>query len=299
MVRTLHILAFLVLFLFTCFAAFPKASLAQVQYSESNSGDHFVYRPVGSKELTGILVIAHGTRNSDETAKETSKRFLLRWADFADENNLLLIAPVFDDERFGNTGGGYGGYRGLFGREVGADQFVIDIVTQQQTVHGLTTRQFLLYGHSAGAQFAGRFSVKHPELILFTVLSAPDRYSYPTLDAKWPYGAGVLERVVKWPDGTTEEVEVSGDLRRFAEAAGRIFVLVGAKDTGTQPKRPGHKGTNRVEFMISWLGEMNDNVARQGLQGLARGYIVPGVGHNSKALTPYAQRVLKEYLSFQ
>jgi len=297
MVRTRHFLALLLFLVLTSLAAFPKVGAAQIQYSESNSGDHFVYRPVGSKEITGILVIAHGTRNSDETAKDTSKRFLLRWADFADENNLLLIAPVFDDERFGNTGGGYGGYRGLFGREVGADQFVVDIVRHQQTVHGLTPGQFLLYGHSAGAQFAGRFTVKHPELILLTVLSAPGRYSYPTIDAKWPYGADTLQRVVKWPDGTTEEVSVRGDLRRFAAAAGRIFVLVGAKDTSTQPKRPGHKGTNRVELMISWLGEMNDNVTRQGLRGLARGYIAPGVGHNSKALTPYAQRVFKEHLS--
>ncbi|MGK7654945.1 hypothetical protein ACSQ76_21910 [Roseovarius sp. B08] len=290
-------LAFLLVFLFTNLTAFPQAVSAQVQYSEGNSGDHFVYQPGGSQEITGILVIAHGTRHSDEIARDTSKRFLLRWTGFADENGLLLIAPVFDDERFGNTGGGYGGYRGLFGRDLAADEFVIDIVRHQQSVHGLTPSQFLLYGHSAGAQFAGRFTVRHPELISFAVLSAPGRYSYPTLSAKWPYGAGVLQRVVKWPDGTIEEVRVRGDLGKFAAAAGRMFVLVGAKDTSTQPSRPGHTGTNRVELMISWLGEMNENAARQGYQDLVRGYIVPDIGHDSEALTPYAQRVFKEHLS--
>lgn len=297
MVRIPHIQTLLFLFLFVILIVVPETGSTQIRYSERNSGDHFIYQPSGTKNITGILVIAHGTRNSDEFARETSKRYLLRWTDFADENNLLLIAPVFDDERFGNIGGGYGGYRGLFGREIGADQFVIDIVRKQQTIHGLTAGPFLLYGHSAGAQFAGRFTVTHPELISFTVLSAPGRYSYPTLDAKWPYGAGLLQRVIKWPDGTSHEVRVRGDLSRFAAAAGRMFVLVGAKDTRTQPERPGHKGTNRVELMISWLSEMNDNAARQGYQGLVRGYIAPDIGHNSKALTPYAQRIFSEHLS--
>ena len=299
MVRMKHTLAFVLAFLVVGVAALPKAASGQIQYAQSISGDHFVYHPTGSTEVTGVLVIAHGTRNNDEIAKETAERFLRRWTIFADENKLLLIAPVFDDQRFGNRGGGYGGYRGLFGREVAADQFVIDIVRHHQTVHGLKTGEFLLYGHSAGAQFAGRFSVKHPELISFAVLSAPGRYAYPTLDAKWPYGAGGLRRSIKWPDGTTKTVSVQGDLGHFAAAAGRLFVLVGAKDTSAQPERPGHKGKNRVEFMISWLGDMNKNAALHGYQGLVRGYVAPDIGHDSKALTPYAQQVFKEYLSLR
>jgi len=292
-----HTLIFLSFFLCTGLAAFPQAASGQIQYVESTSGDHFVYHPTEAIKITGVLVIAHGTRNNAEIARETAERFLLRWKDFANENNLLLIAPVFDDQRFGNTGGGYGGYRGLFGREVGADQFVIDIVRYHQKAYGLNPGKFLLYGHSAGAQFAGRFSVKHPELISFAVLSGAGRYAYPTLDAKWPYGAGLLRRSIKWPDGSTENVSVRGNLDHFAAVAGRLFVLVGAKDTSVQPKRPGHRGKNRVEFMISWLGDMNENAAQHDYQGLVRGYVVPDIGHDSKALTPYAQQVFKEFLS--
>ncbi len=299
MVQMRYTFAFVLAFLVIGFAALPRTASGQIQYAEGISGDHYVYHPVGSTRISAVLVIAHGTRNNDEIARETAERFLLRWTNFADENNLLLIAPVFDDQRFGNRGGGYGSYRGLFGREVGADQFVIDIVRHHQTAHGLNPGEFLLYGHSAGAQFAGRFSVKHPELISFAVLSGPGRYAYPTLDAKWPYGAGVLRRSIKWPDGTTKNVSVQGDLDHFAAAAGRLFVLVGAKDTSAQPERPGHRGKNRVEFMISWLGDMNENAARHGHQGLVRGYVAPGIGHDSKALTPYAQQVFKEYLSLR
>lgn len=133
-----------------CFSLAPRGGEAGITLVENRDGDHFVYHPSGGVDIENLLVIAHGSRNLDERAAETARRFLHRWTGFADAHGLALIVPVFDDDRFGNWKGGCGGYRGLFGREIGADKFVLGLVRTQRRVLGLPQKPFLLYGHSAG-----------------------------------------------------------------------------------------------------------------------------------------------------
>jgi pimeloyl-ACP methyl ester carboxylesterase len=205
---------------------------------------------------------------------------------------LLLIAPVFDTPRFGNLGGGFGGYRNLFGKHIPADEFVNKLVNRYspQTRSGST--QFYLYGHSAGGQFVNRFVVTHPDKIIRAVISAAGRYSYPTTSSKWPYGAGHLSKKLKWKDGSKTNVSVSKSLRDYALAARKVSIVIGSKDTKVQPKRPAHKGATRIELAKSWAREMNQNAERYGVSGNVKVSLVQGVGHSSSALTPYCANVL-------
>lgn len=272
------------LFLFT----FTIGSKAETRFVSAPQGDHFYYHPNGP--VRDILVIAHGTRGKDETAQQAAQIFLNRWTDFAEKHSVALIVPVFDDARFGNTSGGYGGYRGLFGKHIPADDFVIGLVAAYQTDLALPEDPFLLYGHSAGGQFVIRFLARHPDRVRHAVASAPGRYSYPSRSAPWPYGAGTLVRSISWPDGTTQAIRVEGVLRDYANAAGKVHVIVGSRDTKPQPQRPLHVGKNRVEFAKSWGAAMNENARRFGAAGRARVTVIPGIGHSSRALTPHAQR---------
>jgi len=269
---------------------FTVGSTAETRFVPTPEGDHFYYQPAEAAQ--DILVIAHGTRGKNETAQQTAQTFLNRWTHFAETHAVALIVPVFDDARFGNTGGGYGGYRGLFGKHVPADDFVIDLVTAYQADHALPQDPFLLYGHSAGGQFVIRFLVRHPNRVRRAVTSAPGRYSYPSRSAPWPYGAGPLTRSITWPDGTTQAIRVEGVLRDYANAAGKVHVIVGSQDTKPQPQRPLHLGKNRVEFARSWVTAMNESARRFGAAGRARVTVIPGIGHNSRALTPHAQRYI-------
>jgi len=273
----------------------PVSTTAQTSFIQSIEGDHYFYRPSG--QVRDVLVVAHGTLIRDTTARQTAHRYLVRWSGFAEENGLALVVPVFDDARFGNQGDGYGGYRGLFGKLVPADNFVTALVHSHQVTLGMPQQPFYLYGHSAGGQFSIRFLVQHPELVAGAVVTAPGRFSYPTISADWPYGARRLTREILWNDGTRTPINRVGALRRYAQAAASIHVIVGSEDLATQPTRPAHIGENRVELAQSWVKAMNLNALRYGLYGGAGVQILAGSGHNSIELTFAAQEHLQTLLS--
>jgi pimeloyl-ACP methyl ester carboxylesterase len=287
--------AFFLVLVLTLICRAPFAQ-AEIRFVPARQGDHFSYTsPVGVRD---ILVIAHGTRLKSETARDTAERFLNRWASFADQNQLLLIVPVFDDTRFANRSRyGYGGYRGLFGKYVPADRFILNLVASYQSNHQLPAGPFLLYGHSAGGQFANRFTVRHPDKVARTILSVPGRYSFPTSKVTWPYGAGRLTRTIEWDERTRQRVSVQGRVYNYAQAAGLIHIVVGDQDLSQQPKRPAHAASTRINYARQWQRDMNAAAKRHGQSGRVTLQIIPGIGHDSHALTPWVQHALESYLS--
>ena len=264
---------------------------AETRFISAVEGDHFVYLP--PRPAQRILLVAHGTPRKDEPAKINARRYLKRWLKLADRHSLIVISPVFDEARFGSRSQGYGGYRGLFGKHIGADEFVNQLIGKYARQIKDGDGKFLLYGHSAGGQFAVRYTVRHPERVKKTVASASGRYSYPTTQVAWPYGAGSFRRTVSWDKGTVKNSEtVEPRLENYAKAVSKIAIVIGAKDTKPQPERPGHIGGTRVEFARSWASQMNRLAASRGQPGRIKVTVVPGIGHDSRKLTPHAAKML-------
>ncbi|WP_157209914.1 hypothetical protein [Marinimicrobium agarilyticum] len=263
---------------------------ADVIHEMDREGDHFVYVP--DETPKHILVISHGMLSKGEAASDVANRYISRWVKYAEKYELLLIAPVFDTPRFGNLGGGYGGYRNLFGKYIAADEFVNKLVNRYSVRTTSGSKRFYLYGHSAGGQFVNRYVVTHPDNIIHAVVSAAGRYSYPTKSSKWPYGAGNLFKAITWKDGSRSRVAITRSLRNYALAAGKVSIVIGSEDTKRQPKRPAHSGNTRIEIANSWAREMNRNSKRYGLEGAVNVNVIKGIGHSSSALTPYCANVL-------
>ena len=277
-----------VLFLISIF--FTACVNATVTFESSWGGDYYQYIPTNKPK--NIMVIAHGMLSNTENASDVAKQYITRWIPYADEYGLLLIAPVFDTARFGNLGGGYGGYRNLFGKNISADQFVNNIVDRSSNYTSSRSNSFYLYGHSAGGQFVNRYIVTHPDRIIRAVISAAGRYSYPTKSSKWPYGAGDLSKTIAWKDGTQQSVYVSKLLKNYAVASKKVSIVIGSTDIKPQPKRPAHVGNNRIEFAHSWARAMNENAKKFGIKGNVNVDIIPNVGHSSSKLTPYSAQAL-------
>jgi len=259
-------------------------------------GEYMEYVPKGA--LTGVLVIAHGSieeeKSGEQEIRKLAETFLQRWVRFADDHGLVAVAPLFD-HNFGSwvsePGIVLGGYRGLAGKEIGADEFMERIVDQYRGRAGDVER-FYLYGHSAGGQFAGRYAVRHPDRLKALVLSAPGRYAFPDPQAPWPYGqkevtvrasAQEASRVIRPdPDGWRKA------------AALPITVVVGTADIEPQPPRIAHVGTTRVDCARQWVEAMT-RIAPEGKSRI-RLVTVPRIGHSSAGLTPACQRALAESL---
>ena len=263
---------------------------AEVIFEKSLEGNFYVYIP--DEMPKNILVLAHGMLPKRQKASKVAMKYISRWVRYADEHNLLLIAPVFDTPRFGNLSGGSGGYRNLFGKYIPADIFVNQIVNRYAKNTSSGSDRFYLYGHSAGGQFVNRYVVTHPEKIIRAVISAAGRYSYPTTAVEWPYGAGSLSKTLKWKDGTKEEVNITKNLQNYALAASKISIVVGSKDIEVQPKRPAHIGNTRIEIANSWANKMNENAKRFELNGNVNVHVIPDIDHSSSKLTPFCVKYL-------
>lgn len=263
---------------------------AEVIKQRSHDGDHFVYVP--DKTPKNILVIAHGMLSKKDKASDVAKKYISRWVKYADKHGVLLIAPVFDTPRFGNLGGGFGGYRNLFGKYISADDFVNNLVSRYSSQTSTGSKRFYLYGHSAGGQFVNRYVVTHPNKIINAVISAAGRYSYPTTSSKWPYGAGSVSKNLQWEDGSKNRVSITKSLRNYALAASKVSIVIGSKDIKSQPKRPAHSGNTRIEIANSWARSMNQNAKSYGLNGVVKVNVIQGIGHSSSELTPYCANAL-------
>ncbi|MDP5137861.1 alpha/beta fold hydrolase [Rheinheimera baltica] len=272
-----------------CLLTLP--ALAEVQLHTTEVGDYQLYLPKAAAK--NILVLAHGMLGKNQQAAAQAKIYTERWIPYAEKYGLIIIAPAFDNERFGNLSQGYGGYRNLFGKYIGADDFVHQLVEQYRSKTQTGASQFYLYGHSAGGQFVARYVVTHPERVIKAVISAAGRYSYPDDRVPWPYGAGRLNKKISWDSGAVVRHErVSPQLLNYAKAADKTQIVIGALDTKAQDRRAAHIGSNRIEFAHSWAEAVNDLATHYDMKANIKVHLVAGIGHDSAKLTPKAASLL-------
>ena len=244
-----------------------------------------------------VLVLVHGTPAADETAEASSRRAIEGWLDFAESQGSILIAPVFSQEDFSSRYGdrAEGGYRGLFGREIDADDWVLRLVDAFQQSYGSGDRPFLLYGHSAGGQFVARFLVSHPDRVKRAVIASAATYPQPAAEVAWPFGMGELHTGITWDDGSIRQVDVVPDKKTWVAATQvPLTVIVGLNDTSELPAYPGQKGKNRFTIGRNWVRDMAAFAEENGHKSRFRVEIVPGKGHSMAGLLPFAQKALEE-----
>ena len=183
----------------------PTPRQGQIEVVDDGVGSHVRYLPMSSGGSPPIVVLVQGTPAEDE-AVDTARYYVEHWQPWAEAHGVLLIAPAFDKANFGSKHPDLvgGGYRGLFGREIGADEWVIQLVDAYQAQVGSDEDRFFLYGHSAGGWFVSRFLMTHPEQIRGAVITASVTYPHPNPDVPWPYGLGPVEATLHWSDPPAE-----------------------------------------------------------------------------------------------
>jgi len=268
-----------------------------VAVGEDAFGTFYAYVPTTVPEKPEILVLVHGTPQEGETAESSAEFLVTTWIDFAEEQGFILIAPTFNQEDFSSRLGDHAlsGYRGLFGREIGADEWVLRLVAAYQEAIGSTDERFYLYGHSAGGQFTGRFLVTHPKAVRAAVISSAATYPQPTAEVAWPFGMGELHADIEWDPDNVKHVDIVPDKETWLAATQvSLTVIVGLNDTGKLPAHliPGQRGDNRYVIARNWVQDMATFAEANGLESRFRLEIIPGIGHSMTGLMPYSQEAL-------
>jgi pimeloyl-ACP methyl ester carboxylesterase len=275
----------------------PNVTTGQVHGIGLNS--YQLYVPDTHSSGSRVLVVVHGETRPDQDVAALAETFINRWTGFAEQTGAVIVAPAFSQLDFGSDGDGRGGYRGLYGRVMGADEFLHNVLTHVGHVTSVPTagRRFFLYGHSAGGQFANRYLVRHPDRVIAAVLSAPGRYAFPDEGAPWHFGMDALRGNVRWDlAGETHPIDHRPDPDGWVDAATLpISVIVGDRDDEKLRCLPaqcdpawGDEAT-RIDIGRRWVEQMNRLAAEHGRQGRVTFQLVPGIGHDSAGLTQACQ----------
>jgi len=269
----------------------------QLTRAEDEFGTFFTYVPATLPDNPEILVVIHGTPLKDQTEEWNAEYYATNWMDFAEAQGFVLLVPAFTQEDFSSRLGdlALSGYRGLFGREIGADEWVLRLVRGHQQQLGSTNEQFYLYGHSAGGQFMARFLVTHPESVKQAVITAAATYPQPTSEVAWPFGMGELHTDIVWDDGTVRQVDVMPDEEKWLAATQvPLAVIVGLDDDAALPAEllPGQKGSNRLFIAKNWILDMAAFAEANGLTSHFTLDIIAGKGHTMSGLLAFSQEAL-------
>lgn len=246
------------------------------------------YRPAGAGPDSDVLFVMHGV-NRD------ASRYLDEWIEVARRHRAVLLCPEFSEAdwpedvnyNLGNV------FKTLdeSGRAAGPQPEarwsfslldpIFDSVVSRLS---LKARGYLLYGHSAGAQFVHRLLFFKPEAKVKRAVSA---------NAGWYM---LPDRVVPFPYGL-KGTSVGEDAVRKALGM-PLTILLGEEDVD-----PNHKwlrktpeamrqGANRLERGRYYFAEAEKAARALGAALRWRLVTAPGVAHHDRQMVPYAEKAL-------
>jgi dienelactone hydrolase len=230
----------------------------------------FTYKPPTYRDGP-LLVVFHGVQRN----AEDYRNFAIT---MAERFGAIVVAPLFDSERFPSQRYQRGGIMNKEGAAVPSDQWtyaiVPGIVAHVRALEQQPELPYYLIGHSAGGQFLVRLAGFLPGQARRIVAANPGSDLFPTRDQPFGYGFGGL------PD------ELSNDevLRRYLAAP--LTLYLGTDDIYPRPSfddsPPAMKqGPHRLARGRACF-EFAQNLAR------ARGWTfnwrkveTPGIGHDA------------------
>jgi len=153
---------------------------------------------------------------------------------------------------------------------------------------GLGSRQtsYLLYGHSAGAQFVQRFLLFRPDARIAKAVAAnAGRYAVAAFDVAWPYGM---------KDSGCPAIHAKRALSR------PLVVLAGSDDTDTDDDdltttaAAMKQGKNRLERARYFMDSAKAEAAKQRVELAWEFQVVPDAGHDNTQMAKAAAPLLLE-----
>ncbi|MCE7057985.1 hypothetical protein LZF95_25090 [Algoriphagus sp. AGSA1] len=170
---------------------------AFVIYAYNNSKKKSIrvwtFKPEKWADNDKIVFVMHGGgRNAED--------YLDVWQDLAKENNLLIIAPEFENSLAKYTTNDYqdGNLFTFFGSKNSKDNWAFKVIENIfdhiKTTNSITNKRYDIFGHSAGGQFVHRMVLLYPEARIETAIAAnAGLYTFLDKSLSYPYGIKNIE----------------------------------------------------------------------------------------------------------
>lgn len=261
---------------------FEATALFACQYDQRFSYCLYVpeeYDEAGDKSYP-LVVLVHG---SNRTAQEYRDRF----ADFAESNSCIILAPLFPCGI--EEPGELHNYKYMKFHDIRFDLLLLSMIDEVSAKYRLDSDRFLLHGFSGGGHYAHRFFYLHPGRLKAVSIGAPGAVTLLDATRNWWPGVADLE----------EQFGISLDLDAMRRV--RVQMVIGQQDTDTweinDPGKPGWVrgeqtvGTTRLER----LDALRESFERHGIE--VRHDLVPGVSHEGYKLIPAAKSFFAKVLN--
>ena len=218
-----------------------------------------------------MLVICHGVQRN----AEDYRNFVIT---MAERFGAIVVAPLFDDERFPSGRYQRGGLLDAEGRIQPPDKWtyaiIPKIVAQVRAWENRPELPYYLVGHSAGGQFLVRLAAFLPGEAVRIVAANPGSHLFPTRDWAFGYGFGGLP-----PELNNDEV-----IRRYLAAP--LTIYLGTDDIYPRPSfdasEPAMKqGAHRLERGRACFAAAQKLARERGWTFNWQKVETPGIGHDA------------------
>lgn len=210
-----------------------------------------------------LAVIVHGTGR-------TASQYRDRFADFADRNDCIVLAPLFPAGI--GVAGDLANYKRILFHGIRYDQVLLSMVDEVAAKYRLRSERFMLYGFSGGGQFSQRFFLLHPERLHAVSIGAPGVVTLLNTDYDWWVGVRDIEQ------------RFGRSLNLAAMRAVTVQTIIGTADTATWEITISRdsalwmdgaqlQGDNRIERITA----LADSFAAHGIR--VQRDTVPGIAH--------------------
>lgn len=242
----------------------------------------FYYRPAGDVTEMPVLFVMHGMLRNPDVYRDN-------WVALADEHKVLVVVPEFSKEDFpGSWAYNYGNIVTSKGVEIDEKYWSYSLIDPIfETVVKLTgskAKQYDLFGHSAGSQFAHRFFLFNKDTKANRVV-ASNAGSYMMLDRDidFPWGLG--------------NTPVNKEYLKAAFSK-QLVVQLGENDNDPnhhqlpKGKVAMQQGAHRLERGQYFFKTAQEFAKKEGLPFNWSIRTVPGAGHENKKMAVDAAKFL-------
>lgn len=240
----------------------------------------WTHRPESWAPEGPVLFVMHGMgRNADD--------YLDAWAETADAQGILVIAPEFENRfsRYVTADYQEGNVRNVFGamnpESEWAFTVIENIVDELNMRNDWAISEYDMFGHSAGSQFIQRMVMMKPEArIRHAIAANAGTYTFPNEDVPYPYGL----QNMPFSAAQTYATELTILLGENDNTADQGFL--------EQTDRAMAQGNFRLDRGQNLFAAAEADAEARNVPFAWQVQIVPGVGHNYRAMSDAAAELL-------
>ncbi len=239
-----------------------KGEIQCLRLSSDPEQVYFLYLPLNYNEDSAVFVSVHGiSRNAKHHVQRNIRR--------AEKRNVIIVAPLFSEQRFPD-------YQrlGRLGYGLRADLKLLEILDEIKAMIHIKAQRYYLFGYSGGGQFVHRFAMAHPDKVAKMAIGAAGWYTPPNESRRFPHGLRTdsllpdlkfdLQKILKIP-----ACVVVGELDNEADEQLRQSAKVIQR-----------QGENRIERGLNWIANMQEKALQYHQQTDYEFHLLQNAGHS-------------------